>query len=269
LDVEDAVLVCSGCAGSSNPQCTTNADCSSFCVNSTCIQPEPRIITNSAPPAPYTNLPSPVVGSVFNINVGDTITLNFVADDDHLVHPSVGPTINFYTTPAGSVTSAQAECVAANGCTCTGCNDHAQFRTLTYTAPSSAAGTGNVVCITANSFGNPIPAPNNPYCVTINVLATPLTTQSLTSQSLTTQPMTTQPLTTQPLTTSFATVAARCATYTFPETQGYFCAADMSGYYQCLKGPWASQAAFHTCPTGTYCRCAVGVECSAQGICTF
>jgi hypothetical protein len=120
---------------------------------------------------------------------------------------------------------------------------------LTYTAPASAAGTGNVVCITASSYGNPIPAPNNPYCVTINVNSIPLTTGSLT--------------------TSFATVAARCATYSFPETQGFFCAADQSGYYQCLKGPWASQAAFQPCPSGTFCRCPVGVECSASGICTF
>jgi len=96
-----------------------------------------------------------------------------------------------------------------------------------------------------------------------------LTTQPLTTQELTTQPLTTQPLTTQPLTTSFATVAARCLTYTFPETQGFFCAADHSGYYQCLKGPWASQAAFRPCPTGTSCKCAVGVECSASGICTY
>jgi hypothetical protein len=259
LDVENPVLVCSGCAASSNPQCTTNADCSSFCVNSTCIQPEPRVITNSAAPAPYTNLPSPAAGAVYNIQVGDSITLNFVVDDDHLVHPAQGPTINFYTTPSGSTTSAQQECTAANGCTCTGCNDHAQFRTLSYTAPASAIGTGNVVCITANSYGNPLPAPNNPYCVTINVLAAPLTTQAITSQSLTTQP----------LTTSFLTVADRCATYSFPETQGFFCSADQAGYYQCLKGPWASQAVYHNCAPGTYCRCAQGVECSANGVCTF
>jgi len=254
LDVEDPVLVCSGCAASSNPQCTTNADCSSFCVNSTCIQPQPRVITNGAAPAPYTNKPSPVAGSIYNVNVGDTLVLNFVVDDANLVHPAQGPVINFYTTPSGSVTSAQTDCSSSNGCTCVGCNDHAQVRTLTYVAPSNAAGTGNVVCITANSYGNPIPAPNNPYCVTINVLATPLTTGSLTTQSLT---------------TSFATVADRCATYSFPETQGFFCAADNSGYYQCLKGPWASQAVYHACPATTYCRCAVGVECSAQGVCTF
>jgi len=96
----------------------------------------------------------------------------------------------------------------------------------------------------------------------------PLTTQPLTTQPLTTQPLSTQPLTTQPLTTSFATVAARCLTYTFPETQGFFCSADHTGYYQCLKGPWASQANFRPCAPGTSCKCAVGVECSSTGLCT-
>jgi len=96
-----------------------------------------------------------------------------------------------------------------------------------------------------------------------------LTTQELTTQPLTTQELTTQPLTTQPLTTSFATVADRCFTYNFPETQGYFCAADHSGYYQCLKGPWASQAAYHLCPAGTSCKCAEGVECTSYGTCTY
>jgi len=254
LDVEDPVLVCSGCAASSNPQCTTNNDCSSFCVNATCVQPEPRVITNSAAPGPYTNRPSPVAGAIYTMNVGDTIILDFVVDDSKLSHPASGPTISFFTTPSGSVIGAQAECNAASSCTCTGCNDHAQIKSLTYTAPASAAGTGNVVCITANSFGNPIPAPNNPYCVTVNVNSIPLTTGAVTSQSLT---------------TSFATVAARCATYSFPETQGFFCTADNLGYYQCLKGPWAPQAAARPCPAGTFCRCAVGVECSAQGICTF
>jgi len=249
LDVQDPVLVCSGCSGSSNPQCTTNADCSSFCVNSTCIQPEPRVITNSAAPTPFTNRPSPAAGSVITMNVGDTVVVDFVVDDSKLVNPAQGPVISFFTTPSGSVVGAQAECNAASSCSCTGCNVHAQIRSLTYTAPASAAGTGNVVCITASSYGNPIPAPNNPYCVTINVNSIPLTTGSLT--------------------TSFATVAARCATYSFPETQGFFCAADQSGYYQCLKGPWASQAAFQPCPSGTFCRCPVGVECSASGICTF
>jgi len=95
-----------------------------------------------------------------------------------------------------------------------------------------------------------------------------LTTQELTTSPLTTQPLTTQPLTTQPLTTSFVTVAARCLTYTWPETQGYFCSADHSGYYQCLKGPWASQANFRACAPGTSCKCAIGVECSSTGICT-
>jgi len=254
LDVEDPVLVCSGCSGSANPQCTTNADCSSFCVNSTCVQPEPRVITNSAAPTPFTNRPSPVAGSTITMNVGDSIVIDFVVDDSKLVHPAQGPVISFFTTPAGSVIGAQAECNAASSCSCTGCNDHAQIRSLSYTAPASAAGTGNVVCITANSYGNPIPAPNNPYCVTINVNAIPLTTGAVTSQSLT---------------TSFATVAARCATYSFPETQGFFCAADQSGYYQCLKGPFAPQAAYRACAPGTYCRCPVGVECSASGICTF
>jgi len=96
-----------------------------------------------------------------------------------------------------------------------------------------------------------------------------LTTQELTTQELTTQPLTTQPLTTQPLTTSFATVAARCATLSFPETQGYFCAADGSGYYQCLKGPYAVMSAVRPCPAGTSCKCPYGVECAPYGICTY
>jgi len=96
-----------------------------------------------------------------------------------------------------------------------------------------------------------------------------LTSQSLTTQELTTQPLTTEPLTTQPLTTSFATVADRCATLSYPETQGYFCAADGSGYYQCLKGPYAPLAANRPCPAGTSCKCPYGVECSAYGICTY
>jgi hypothetical protein len=114
--------------------------------------------------------------------------------------------------------------------------------------------------------------------ITYNVQATPLTTAAVTSQSmttqplttqpLTTQPLTTQPLTTQPLTTTFATVADRCLTYSWPETQGWFCSADQTGYYQCLKGPWASQAVFQLCPPGTSCKCAVGVECSIYGVCT-
>jgi len=95
-----------------------------------------------------------------------------------------------------------------------------------------------------------------------------LTTQELTTQELTTQELTTQPLTTQPLTTTFATVADRCSTYSWPETQGWFCSADQTGYYQCLKGPWASQAVFQPCPPSTSCKCAVGVECSIYGICT-
>jgi len=95
-----------------------------------------------------------------------------------------------------------------------------------------------------------------------------LTTQQLTTQPLTTQPLTTQPLTTHPLTTTFATVADRCLTYSWPETQGWFCSADQTGYYQCLKGPWASQAVFQLCPPGTSCKCAVGVECSIYGVCT-
>jgi len=248
LDVQDPVLVCSGCSGSSNPQCTTNADCSSFCVNSTCVQPEPRMITATTG-SPSSNKASPANGAVFNIVVGQTITINFVADDARLSHPSVGPTISFFTTPPGSVVGSQSECDSAHACTCTGCNDHAQLRSISWTAPVTAANTGNVVCVTVDSFGNPIPAPNNPWCVTINVDPLPLTTGSLT--------------------TSFATVADRCATYSFPETQGFFCSEDQSGYYQCLKGPWAPQAAYRACAPGTFCRCAVGVECSAYGLCTF
>jgi len=227
------------------------------------------IVNDLSESQPNTNLPSPDNQETFNRNVGQQVVINYVADDENLRNPTVGPTISFSATPSGSVLSAQVECTIANGCVCNGCNGKPQVRTLTWTPTSSQLG-ANTVCVQVKSQGNDLPYPNNPWCVTINVIAAPITSGALTSQSLTTDTeLTTQSLTTQALTTSFATVAARCSTYSFPETQGYFCSADHLGYYQCLKGPWASQAAYRPCPTGTTCKCAVGVECTAQGICTF
>jgi hypothetical protein len=234
----------------------------------------------------------------FNRNVGQQVVVNYVADDENLRNPTAGVTISFSATPQGSVVSAQVPCDSDNGCICNGCKPLPQLRTLTWT-PTLAQLGSNTVCVQVKSKGNDLPFPNNPWCITINVIelpitsgamtTKPLTTQPLTSQELTTQELTTQELTTQalttellttqelttealtsqPLTTSFATVAARCSTYTYSETQGYFCAADGSGYYQCLKGPWAPQANFRPCAAGTSCKCPVGVECSAFGICTF
>jgi len=59
-------------------------------------------------------------------------------------------------------------------------------------------------------------------------------------------------------------VQAICSQYTF-DTQGYFCSADATGFYQCLGGPFAPLDAFQSCAAGTTCVCAVGVECSNGG----
>jgi len=322
LDVQVRATFCNGlCVGSPNPACVSDADCST--CNTTCIDARPRLITNAiGQGTPSTNLPSPQNQETFNRNVGQQVVVNYVADDQNLKSPQVGPTITFSATPQGSVISTQVPCDAAHGCVCDGCNNLSQLRTLTWT-PTSAQLGSNTVCVQVKSKGNDLPFPNNPWCITINVIdlpitsgalttkplttealttqpitSQPLTTQEMTTQALTTEllttqevtsqemttqelttpelttqelttpPLTTQSLTTQPLTTSFATVAARCATYSFPETQGYFCAADGSGYYQCLKGPWAVQANFRPCAPGTSCKCPVGVECAAYGICT-
>jgi len=295
LDVQVRATFCNGlCVGSPNPACVSDADCAT--CNTTCIDARPRLIVNdvnSGEPNPNTNLPSPKNQQTFNRNVGQQVVVNYVADDENLKNPQVGVTISFSATPSGSVISTQVPCDAANGCVCNGCNALPQLRSLTWT-PTAAQLGSNTVCVQVKSKGNDLPFPNNPWCITINVIELPitsgamttkditteyltteslttqeLTTQELTTQELTTQPLSTQALTTQPLTTSFATVAARCATYSFPETQGYFCAADKSGYYQCLKGPWATQANYQKCAPGTSCKCAVGVECSASGLCTF
>jgi len=281
LDVEDRATFCNGnCFGVVNPVCANDADC--VTCNTTCIDASPRLITNdlsAGSPNPRTNLPSPLNHQTFNRNVGQQVVVNYVADDANLKHPQTPVAISFSATPSGSVSGAQVNCDSSNGCSCLDCNGSPQLRTLTWTPTASDIG-GNTVCVQVKSQGNDIAFPNNPWCITINVIALPITSGALTTSALTTdvdlttaplttQSLTTQSLTTQPLTTSFATVAARCLTYTWPETQGYFCAADGSGYYQCLKGPWASQAKFQSCPPGTSCKCAVGVECSATGICTY
>jgi hypothetical protein len=266
LDVQPRATFCNGfCSGTPNPVCEDDADC--VTCNTTCIDASPRLITadlSASAPTPRTNLPSPANQQTFNRNVGQQVVVNYVADDANLKNPQTPVQITFSATPAGSVTSSQVPCDAINGCSCPDCNGSPQLRTLTWT-PTAANIGGNTVCVQVKSQGNDIPFPNNPWCITINVIAAPITSGALTSGSLTTD----QVLTTGSLTTSFATVAARCSTYTFPETQGYFCAADGSGYYQCLKGPWAPQANFRPCAPGTSCKCPVGVECSAQGICTF
>lgn len=269
LDVQNRATFCNGnCIGSPNPACVNDADCAT--CNTTCVDARPRLIVNDlSEPFPNTNLPSPDNQETFNRNVGQQVVINYVADDQNLRNPQTGVTISFSATPAGSVISNQVECNAANGCQCNGCNNLPQLRTLTWT-PTSAQLGANTVCVQVKSKGNDLPYPNNPWCVTINVIAAPITSGAMTSQPLTTdRDLTTQAVTSQSLTTSFATVAARCATYSFPETQGYFCSADGAGYYQCLKGPWAPQANYRPCPPGTSCKCAVGVECSAQGICTY
>jgi len=271
LDVQPRATFCNGlCSGTPNPVCVDDADC--VTCNTTCIDASPRLITNdlsAGSPNPRTNLPSPQNHQTFNRNVGQQVVVNYVADDANLKHPQVGVQISFSATPSGSVTSTQVPCDASHGCSCLDCNGLPQLRTLTWT-PTTADIGGNTVCVQVKSQGNDIAFPNNPWCITINVLAAPITSGALTTQAVTSgQDLTTQAITSQPLTTSFATVADRCLTYTWPETQGYFCSADHAGYYQCLKGPWASQAKFQSCPPGTSCKCAVGVECSATGICTY
>jgi len=270
LDVQDRATFCNGqCFGTVNPACATDADCAT--CNTTCVDARPRMIVNdvnNGDPTPNTNLPSPQNQQTFNRNVGQQVVVNFVADDQNLRHPTTGVIFTYSATPAGSIITPQSECDASHGCQCNGCNDHPQLSTLTWTPTASQLG-ANTVCVQVKSKGNDLPYPNNPWCITINVIAAPITSGALTTQPLTSSiDLTTQAVTSQPLTTSFATVAARCATFTFPETQGYFCSADHAGYYQCLKGPWAPQAAFRPCPAGTSCKCAVGVECTASGICT-
>jgi len=270
LDVQDRATFCNGaCFGTPNPACVSDADCAT--CNTTCVDARPRMIVNDANnggATPNTNLPSPANHQTFNRNVGQQVVVNYVADDQNLRHPTTGVDISFSATPAGSVISNQVECDAAHGCVCNGCNDHPQLRSLTWTPTSSQLG-ANTVCVQVKSQGNDLPYPNNPWCITINVIAAPITSGSMTTQPLTTdRDLTTQAITSQSLTTSFATVAARCATYNFPETQGYFCTADGSGYYQCLKGPYAVLSANRPCAPGTSCKCAVGVECSPYGICT-
>jgi len=297
LNVQPVQTYCNGlCIGSPNPQCVSDADC--VTCNTTCVQALPRLITNdiNSGLSPRTNLPTPLNGQTFNRNVGQQVVVNYVADDANLRNPANGVTIYASNTPAGSVFPPQVECNAASGCQCIGCNALPQLRTLTWTPTASDVGS-NTVCIGVQSLANYLPYAQ--HCITINVIALPitsgalttqalttgvdlttqflttqelttqeLTTQELTTQELTTQPLTTQPLTTQPLTTSFATVGARCATLNFPETQGYFCATDGS-YYQCLKGPFATISANRPCPPGTSCKCPYGVECSVYGLCTY
>lgn len=291
LNVQPKQTYCNGlCIGTPNPKCVSDADCAT--CNTTCVEALPRLITNdiSSGVNPSTNLPSPTNLQTFNRNVGQQVVVNFVADDANLRNPQTGVTIYASSTPAGSVLSNQVQCTTANGCQCVGCNALPQLRTLTWT-PTSADLGSNTICVGVKSLANYLPY--SQHCITINVIALPitsgamttqplttseLTTQPLTTQELTTSPVTSQPLTTelltteslttQSLTTSFATVAARCATYNMAETQGFYCAADHSGYYQCLKGPWAAQSNYRPCAPGTTCKCEVGVECSTIGLCS-
>jgi len=278
LNVQPVQTYCNGlCIGAPNPICVSDADC--ITCNTTCVQALPRLISNdiSSGLSPSTNLPSPVNGETFNRNVGQTVVVNYVADDANLRNPAQGVTIYASNTPAGAVFPPQVECDSANGCECIGCNALPQLRTLTWTPTASDVGS-NTVCVGVQSLANYLPYVQN--CITINVIALPITSGALTSQALTTgvdvttqdlttQELTTQPLTTQPLTTSFATVADRCATLSFPETQGYFCTSDGSGYYQCLKGPFAPISANRPCAPGTSCKCPYGVECTIYGLCTY
>jgi len=259
LDVEDRLSFCNGaCSGTVNPACVSDVDCAT--CNTTCVDARPRLITNdvSSGNLPNTNLPSPTNQQTFNRNVGQTVVINYVADDQNLRHPTTGVTITYSSTPAGSVISPQVECAASSGCVCNGCNDHPQLSTLTWT-PTAAQLGSNTVCVQVKSKGNDLPYPNNPWCVTINVIAAPITSGALTSASLTTSVA---------LTTGI-TVQARCGSYNMLETQGYYCSADQLGYYQCLSGPFASQSGYRPCAPGTFCRCADGVECSASGPCSF
>jgi len=48
--------------------------------------------------------------------------------------------------------------------------------------------------------------------------------------------------------------------------QGYYCANDGQGFYQCLSdSSFTSQDAYQDCPLGTACTCPYGVDCSYYG----
>jgi len=102
------------------------------------------------------------------------------------------------------------------------------------------------------------------------VTSAAVTSHAVTSGvDVTTKAVTSGAVTSHALTTDFSSVASRCATYSFTTVQAYFCSADQKGYYQCLSGAYSSQSRYGTCATGTFCRCAAGVECSDRGVCTF
>jgi len=60
------------------------------------------------------------------------------------------------------------------------------------------------------------------------------------------------------------TPAQVCSQFTF-NNPGYFCGTNTGGFYTCMNGAWSALSSWQSCPSGTSCWCAYGVECSNGG----
>eukprot|EP01114_Cavostelium_apophysatum_P015154 TRINITY_DN4071_c0_g2_i2.p1 TRINITY_DN4071_c0_g2~~TRINITY_DN4071_c0_g2_i2.p1 ORF type:complete len:939 (+),score=163.11 TRINITY_DN4071_c0_g2_i2:201-2819(+) len=168
LDVQLPKSYCNTTGGCAAP-CLTSNDCAQCgSAQSACVNALPRFVVNdlSSGLTPRTNRPTPARGAVFTMLPGQSLTLNYTADDVNLYRTATPVQIQFAGLPTTMTRSAQTTCNAASSCSYVGPYADPQTVSLLFNPTRNDAGT-YVVCASAKSMANSLPYAQ--HCITVVV----------------------------------------------------------------------------------------------------